>query len=477
MLPSPSSADMDDLLRPLLSRLRQVLEEDDTLRDLVDGVVAHAWSTTSLRAELLERFETATEAIVRAGAADGGPPPGTDRKALSAVAAAAAAVENARLHQRALQREHWLAASAELCSLLTGAAPGGSALQAIADRARELAEADLAWIVASGDGTALALQVLSGLTISDEILATVSWDTSLSRTVVDLGAPICVDDTRADARSLDVSKFGWPEIGPAMIVPLGAGSGIEGVLALAWTPDHMERYRAVDVSLPAAFAKQAALALQLGQAREEHHLLAVLEDRDRIGRDLHDLVIQRLFALGLGLQATARAAGEPDIAQRLETAVDDLDATINDIRRTIFALGQAETTADLQSEVTKVVERAEKTLKFRPRLRFEGPVRSVVSDELAPDLIAVLAEALSNASKHAEARVVSVVVSAGNRLVLTVTDDGKGLPEGVVESGLANIRERAALRGGTFDVVSSPGQGTKVTWAVPTATAEPSPTG
>lgn len=464
------AADPDDAVRQALVRLHAALQRDPDLRDAVDRVVASAAAEPGVREEVLGRIRSVAEYVV--GAAEGGSDVATDvsepdRLALSYAALGVGALENARLYRRAMQREHWLSAAADITAVLCGGEPQMSALQEIADRARDVAEADIAWIVAGEDATSLALQVISGVTISDEQRASLSFDTSLSRAVVESGRPMVVEDVERDPRTLDRSDLGWPEIGPAIVVPLGQEAGAAGVLALAWTPEHRGRYVGVDVALPASFARQAALALQLRRAREDRHLLAVFEDRDRIGRDLHDLVIQRLFAVGLGLQGLARTIGDPEATARLDNAVDDIDATMNDIRRTIFALGSLSASTDVQTEVTRVVERAEATLKFRPHLRFEGPVRTVLGEDLAPELIAVLAEALSNASKHADATAVSVLVTAGDRVVLTVTDNGRGLPPDVVESGLANIRERAAQRGGTCEVRSQPGVGTTLVWAVP----------
>ncbi len=135
---------------------------------------------------------------------------------------------------------------------------------------------------------------------------------------------------------------GWPTIGPAIVVPLRTGSEVVGALALGWTPEHAYEFHNVDPRLPASFAEQAALALQVVRSRENEQRLALFEDRDRIGRDLHDLVIQRLFAVGLSLQSVSRVSDAPQVNQRIEAAVDDLDATIKDIRRSIFALGSTE---------------------------------------------------------------------------------------------------------------------------------------
>jgi len=258
-----------------------------------------------------------------------------------------------------------------------------------------------------------------------------------------------------------------PRLGPAIVVPLGSRTGIEGVLALAWTPARAEGFHTVDPSLPTSFAEQAALAIQVARSRADQQRMTLFEDRDRIGRDLHDLVIQRLFAVGLSLQGAVRGTADPEVSGRLERAVDDLDDTIKDIRRTIFALGSLDASADVQTEITRIVDRAAATMKFRPTLRFEGAVRTLIDATLAPDVLAVLGEALSNASRHAHASRVDVLVSAGDATVVQVSDDGLGLPQEVAESGLRNMRERAVRLGGSFVISPTPGGGTTVSWSVP----------
>ena len=380
-------------------------------------------------------------------------------------AAAGAAVENARLYEEVGRREAWLAATAEITGLLSRS-PADDPLQLIADRAREVAAADVAWIVSqSEDG--LAVRAVSGPTVSLEDVAGLSLDPSLSREVLRTGESIALEDMESDSRAARMSHIeGWPEVGPAILVPLRAREVVVGALALAWTPEHSDRFHEVDPRLPAGFAEQAALVLLVQRTREAEQRLALFEDRDRIGRDLHDLVIQRLFAVALGLQAVSRGVGEPAARERIETAVEDLDATIKDIRRSIFALGAADDAADLQTELTRLVDRAAATLKFRPTLQIEGPVRSLVGDETAPHLLAVLGEALSNASRHAQASNVAVRVTAGEVLCLVVADDGEGFAPGVRESGLRSMRERAERLGGSC-VVESSGHGTTVTWTVP----------
>jgi signal transduction histidine kinase len=392
-----------------------------------------------------------------------------DEEIVVALAAAAGvAIENARLHEEAARRERWLAATAEITAQLAG--PGGheDALQIVADHARELAAADVAWIVAGPDVDGLRLRVVSGEPADPAEMDAIDLGTSLTSSVVRTATPVAVEDIAADPQAVNVpQELGWPRIGPAVIVPLLGSAAMQGVLALGWKPTNLAAFHAVDPTLPASFAEQAALALEVTQAREDRQRLVLFEDRDRIGRDLHDLVIQRLFAVGLGLQSTARAADRPDLTEKLDAAVDDLDATIRDIRRTIFALGSAENASDIQAEVTRIVDRAAGTLEFRPALRFEGPVRTRVGTDVAPELLAVLTEALSNTARHARATSVSVELTAVEGVRLTVADNGRGMPEDVPQSGLSNMRQRAERRGGHCTITSLPGEGTTIEWWVP----------
>jgi len=390
-----------------------------------------------------------------------------ERVVMALAAAASVVIENARLYEQAHRREEWLSATAEITGLLSSADGGHDALQVIADRARQVASADVTWIVV-GTPDDLGVRAVSGPEVSLAELNSVPLERSLAGEVLRTGHPLTVEDMAADSRAVTLSHIeGWPLVGPAIFVPLRTDDVVVGTLALGWHPDHADGFHDVDARLPASFAEQAALALQVQRSRDSERRLAVYEDRDRIGRDLHDLVIQRLFAVGLSLQSVSRISDVPQVTSRIDAAVDDLDATIKDIRRSIFALGALEETADLQTELTNLVDRAAAIMKFRPTLELVGPLRTVVSDETAPHLLAVLGEALSNAARHADASHIVVSVHAGDVLRLVVTDDGAGLPEDVQESGLRNIRDRATKLGGTCTIESSPGQGTSLTWTVP----------
>ena len=382
-------------------------------------------------------------------------------------AAAGVVIENARLYEEASRREDWLTATAEVTADLS--AGREDSLHAIADRAREAASADLATILLRSGEDDLEMVVVSGRTFAvPGDLPRVPVGGSLAGAVIRSGEPIVVEDARLDARTADDSiPPEWPEIGPCVVIPLRTLEGVEGALTLAWTPDRLTSFRSVDVRMAERFVSEAALALQLSRAREDREKLAVLEDRDRIARDLHDLVIQRLFAIGLALENTARRVEQEDVRGRVASAVDDIDATIKDIRRSIFALSVTPGSTDLRATVTDLVDRAAMLLGFRPALRFDGPVDSYVTPELAAHVLAVLAEALSNTARHAEARHTWVQLSAGPGVVLTVRDDGRGVGPDVVRSGLRNMQERAVGLGGTCTVESPDGGGTTITWSVP----------
>jgi signal transduction histidine kinase len=306
-------------------------------------------------------------------------------------------------------------------------------LQTVADRAREIALADIG-CVALRTVDDLEVQIVSAAPGVSPPDITVFLETSLARLVLDTGEPLVVEDVSRDSRAGD-GEPDWPKVGPAVLVPLSTAEGVEGVLTLGWLPENVGSFHDVDVELPQRFAQQAALALQVERARRDKERLAVFEDRDRIGRDLHDLVIQRLFAIGLSLENTIRRVEKPDVAQRVAAAVDDIDATIKDIRRSIFALSAAHESPDLRRKVSEIVERA--------------------------------GESLSNVIRHAEASKVDVVLEVGEVIALTVTDNGKGLSGRGRRSGLSNMTERAEKLGGGCKIESAPATGTSVRWEIP----------
>ena len=262
----------------------------------------------------------------------------------------------------------------------------------------------------------------------------------------------------------------WPvplETGTALLVPLAASGESLGALVVAYRRGSVGFAEDPDVALVETFAGQAALALERARAQDEREMLAVLGDRERIARDLHDVVIQRLFAAGMQLQGTARAALKPEVRTRIDAVVDDLDTTIRDIRGAIFEL-RAPAGADLRGEIRDLVESARDSLGYRPRLTLDGPVDTAVPDAVRPALLAVLREALSNVARHAHADRVDIGVRAGGgRVTLTVRDNGVGLGGAGPSGGLVNIRRRAEELGGSFTVEPDEPAGTALTWTVP----------
>ncbi|MET9168809.1 GAF domain-containing sensor histidine kinase, partial [Streptomyces cellulosae] len=283
-------------------------------------------------------------------------------------------------------------------------------------------------------------------------------------------APVTSADIAHDER-----VFPGPQtltgLGPAVAVPIGGEDGVRGILLLireagghVFTDKEIEPLR--------GFAAQAAVAMELAERRQDAEQIALLEDRDRIARDLHDLAIQRLFATGMTLQSAGRFIEHKEASERVLRAVDDLDETIKIIRSTIFGL-RSRTPAGgsgtgLRARVVRIVGETAPLLGFAPSVRMEGLIDTHVSKEAADHLVAVLSEALTNVARHARASRAQVAVETdGRELRLTVADDGVGLPAGGRRSGLRNMAERAEQLGGSFEVTDTPGGGTTLVWRVP----------
>ncbi|MGC4846103.1 GAF domain-containing protein [Micromonospora sp. DT15] len=388
-----------------------------------------------------------------------------DEEIVVALAAAAGvAIENARLYALAHRRERWLAATAEITSVLLGEVRRTDALALVARRAREVAEAELALVLLyDTDSEQFSVEVVDGPDEQAHALVGAvlpAADTSFGAAVAE-GRHDQVDDLAHAAP--------WPALlhtGPAMISPLTTAEALHGVLIVAHRPERGGGASEEDLTLLGSFAGQAALAMERARAQEERELLVVLEDRERIARDLHDVVIQRLFATGLQLQSAAPMA-RPEVAKRINAAVDDLDATIRDIRRTIFEL-RTPMTSELRTEIRAAVEAAAEALGFKPHLELSGPVDSAVPDAIRPDLTAVLREALSNVVRHAQCTRVDVAVRVDSgQVTVTVTDNGVGCDPAAARGGLVNLRERASRLDGTFTVTAAESRGTEVCWAVP----------
>jgi len=234
-----------------------------------------------------------------------------------------------------------------------------------------------------------------------------------------------------------------------------------------------------DEELVLSLAVAAALAIENVRLHERTSELSLLADRERIGRDLHDTVLQRLFAIGLAMQGTLGLAIRPDVVDRLQHHIDDIDGTITEIRSAIFAIDAAGSSSpSLRRDVLDLVAESARMLGFKPAVYFDGPIDTLVPHNVASHLLPVLREALSNVARHAAATHVDVTVRADSNLSLEVVDDGRGvaLEPGGGGNGLRNMMRRAQELGGRADIGPGADRGTTLQWVVPLRpeTLEPS---
>jgi signal transduction histidine kinase len=348
----------------------------------------------------------------------------------------------------------------QINSALLGTADPEDTLPMVTDQALRVTDAAAAAVVASGP-TGEAARVLASSGVDT---ASVVADLHLEITsVLASGEPLHIPLDR-ERVTLDA------DLGPrhTSVVPVTLRNGDRVALVVAhWrSAPAMSSLSVRD--LVGSLAVQTALVLDRASSARDHDTLTKLTDRDRIARDLHDLVIQRLFATGLYLQGATRLTREPAVVDRLESSIHELDATIRDIRATIFALQHRPFEGSLRSQLRGLADSYTTTLGFPPVTQFSGPLDSVLADDVHDALLLVLREALSNVARHAQARSVLVEVQTADEwLVLTVTDDGVGLAPGAGESGLRNVRQRAAALGGRATVGPHGTQGTRLRWEIP----------
>ncbi|MDX6245816.1 MAG: hypothetical protein QOE76_3539 [Frankiales bacterium] len=377
--------------------------------------------------------------------------------------AAGLAIANARLYDETRRRERWLEATGNVAAALLGGTDIEDVLTLVADGARDVLGADFAVLALPGTDGGLVAEAISG-----EDAPPLTGDA--------LGSTRIAEAFEAGiARELPNLELSGCTYGSGLMAPLATKGNARGVLMVG----RIGAGSFGDTSLATltAFATQAAVVLEVAERRRDVERLGILEDRDRIARDLHDLVIQRLFATGMQLESALRLIPtSPELAQaRVHRAVDDLDLTIKEIRSTIYALqSPVGPLATLRGRILEVVDAAAEQLGHAPALRLGGLIDTNVPAHIGDEVVAVLREALSNVVRHAGAHKVEVDVHVGDSpggaadsLVITVRDNGRGLAEDGRRSGLANLAERADLLGGTFSAVGSAGAGTELSWRVP----------
>jgi len=390
--------------------------------------------------------------------------------------AAGVAVENARLYEAARRQQRWIQASAEVTTrLLSGSAPG-EVLADVTRQARELSGADLAVLALPGDdGRRLTIAYADGDGADAACGLVLPAGQSLSGRVLATGEPVTCADFAADERASAAARGAMSQIGPAIVFPLGPAGNVRGVLTVGRLHDAAP-FPPAHAEVVASFAAQAGIALELAARRADAERLSLYEDRDRIARDLHDLVIQRLYATGMSLEGTVPLVTRPEVASRISSAVDAMDETIKDIRSTIFALqtrDQGRGTVDLRGEILDLVDEMTPALGFAPSLRLGARLAAQATGEVGEQAVTALREALSNAARHSGATRVDVTVDVdqGGFLIVRVADNGTGIPPGGRRSGLRNLADRAAKLGGELRLeAADPGSdtpGALLEWRVP----------
>ena len=392
-----------------------------------------------------------------------GQPFSEDDEVLAQALAAAAgiAIDNARLYEQSRARQSWIEATGDIATELLAGTDPGRVFQLVAAKALTLTGAHIAFVAIpaedAGDDEVIVTEIAGDSPVAADAVAPIAVaGTSLGGALRD-GLP-----RRCEVFDVS-SRLG--EAGPTLVVPLRVADAVAAVLVILrrvgarpFTDEHLQ--------MTASFADQAVLAWQLAVTQRQMRELDVLTDRDRIARDLHDHVIQRLFAVGLSLQGTVARAGSAEVRQRLSASVDDLQEVIQEIRTTIFDLhGGSSGAVRLRQRLQEAVDQFA-VPGLRTSVTFIGPL-SVVEAALADHAEAVVREAVSNAVRHSGATELAVVVTVDDDLGITVTDNGSGIGANITESGLANLRGRATQGGGVFELLPADSGGTVLHWSVP----------
>jgi signal transduction histidine kinase len=404
----------------------------------------------------------------------GGPFTPADAEVAQALAAVAGmAIENARLAERAERRGRWQQAATEMATALLSGADPDQVLRAVSTQVFDLCAADMAGVLAPSldDDDTMTIVAAIGPSAGDlEGVRLTSAPGSYLAELQDAGLPQLIDDVSLKPL-LYLNSPSAVEVtagfGPTMLAPIG-NARRRGLLAVMRASGRAP-FSSDDLELMTGFAAQASVVLELARAQERERRLQVQSDRDRIARDLHDHVVQRIFATGLALDRISRSLGEtePEVAARISERVDELDGTIARIRTAIFELQEAVDASPVavRRRIGEVVRSITEGHDVRPSLRVRNEVEELPPD-LVHDVVAVVRELVTNVVRHARASRSTVAVTVDDTVSVVVTDDGRGLPPITVRSGLANLDDRAGRRGGRM-TISTGEAGTEVSWTVP----------
>ncbi|WP_369130898.1 sensor histidine kinase, partial [Modestobacter roseus] len=390
-----------------------------------------------------------------------------DEAVLTALAGAAGiAIDNARLYAEGEVRRRWLTAVADVRAALLGGLSPEASFQLVVDRVAELTDADGTWLVrAADDAERFRVEAQRGAELEDLTGTTLGVaDSPVLAAVAGADGVVTLDLTGVDYQGPN-AHVAW---GPSLAVPL-RGADSQTAVVIACRRGGRDPFDPALGPLISSFADQVALALDMAVRQQVARQLDVYEDRDRIARDLHDHVIQRLFAAGLSLQAATGRVRDVAVQQRLRGVIDQLDETVRDIRTTIFDLHTTDGGNQQDSLRRRVLDivTAGAGDDLHPTVRMSGAVDALVTGELAVDVEAVVREGVSNAARHSGARHVTVTLDVADDVVLEVLDDGRGIAPTVARSGLRNLQERAGRWGGDSAVEALPDGGTRLRWCAP----------
>ncbi len=386
--------------------------------------------------------------------------------------AAAVAIDNAQVFERERTSVKWLDASREITTaLLSNIEPSRPPLQLIAERACALTEAEQAIVLVPVDADlaideidTLVVSVAVGLNAAEVLGQRVPVDGSTSGRVFRSGTPLITE-------SLTYPIQAFTDVGqrPAIVMPLRTHDEVAGVIAVARGADQPP-FDSSYLDLVSDFATHATIALMLAWGREHARQLTIVAERERIAHDLHDHVIQRLFAAGMDLQGTVARVRSPEISDRLNRTLDDLQTIIEEIRTTIFQLkSPLGTDGDFRNRIQRVVADLTENRDIATTVRMHGPM-TAVGGELAEHAEAVTAEAVSNAVRHSGASRLTIEVRVGDMLTVDISDNGCGISADTSRrSGLANMSYRAVQVGGSCEISRPSEGGTRVRWAAPLA--------
>ena len=381
---------------------------------------------------------------------------------------AGAALENARLYDEARRRQEWLQAAAEVGTGMLTLGSERDAVALVAQTVQKLADAELVTLWTPGPAHDL---LVGAVTLGDETEELLGCEVARADTLAaeileqGRGQVLCSTARPECAWLATVDRAG---IGPVMVAPLLGADGARGLL-LAGRRHGRTPYSDVDLDLAETFATHVAMGLERIGARAAQQRLSLLEDRERIARDLHDHVIQSLFATGLKVQSAERVSSDPAIRPRLGEAVQGIDAIIRQLRTTIFRLADSAASGPgLRAAVLDVLGEVAPVLPAEPEVEFHGPLDTTADPDFVAEVAAVVREAATNSGKHGRGtRLLVRVAAEGGRLNLVVQDDGVGLGTNSRRSGLANLQRRAVRLGGSLALDVPAGGGTRLCWSVP----------